>query len=358
MKIIDNYIAKTVIASILLVLTILVGLFTFFGFVDELDDIGKQHYGLWEAIQYVLLEIPRHLYELFPVSALIGSLWGLGTLADNSELTVMRAAGISILRIGLSVLRVGIVLLMLSMLIGETLAPLSGQYAKSMRATAQSEHESQQMVFSSRYGFWARNGRDFINIRTIFPDGRFGIISLYQFDEQKHLTTITYANTASYQQGQWHFSEVERTQLGRQQATLELLKNTTWNAVLRPELVKIVVIPPDKLSSWGLYNYIKYLSQNGQRTAQYELALWTRLSYPLVSVAMLFLALPFVFGQLRSVTIGQRILGGSLFGIGFHMLNQTVGNIGLVYDLSPALSACLPPLLFLLTAIILMRKII
>jgi lipopolysaccharide export system permease protein len=358
MKILDKYIAKTVLAGILIVLVVLVGLFTFFAFIEELDDIGKQHYGIWEAIEYVSLEIPRYIYELFPVAALLGNLGGLGILANNSELTVMRAAGVSILRIAMSVLNVGVVLLIVAMLIGETLAPLSGQYAKSMRAMAQSEHESQQMVFNSRYGFWARDGNNFINIRTIFPDGRFGTISLYEFDEKKHLTAIVYAQTAFYQNGQWLLEQVEKIHITNQQVSRELLKDSTWNAVLKPELVKIVVISPDKLSSWGLYKYIDYLKQNGQRTAQYELAFWARLSYPLVCITMLFLSIPFVFGQLRSVTIGQRILVGSLFGIGFHMLNQTVSNIGLVYDFSPAFSAWLPPVLFLMLAVILMRRVI
>ncbi|MDY6994932.1 MAG: LptF/LptG family permease, partial [Pseudomonadota bacterium] len=182
MKIFDKYLAKTVFTMIFIVLLVLVGLFTFFAFIDEIDDIGKQRYGIWEAIQYVLLEIPRHIYDLFPVSALLGSLLGLGILANQGELTVLRAAGVSITRIAFSVLKVGLLLLLLVMLIGEFLAPYSGQYAKDMRAIAQSEHQQQQMVFSSHYGFWARDERDFINIRTIFPDGRFGHISLYQFD--------------------------------------------------------------------------------------------------------------------------------------------------------------------------------
>ncbi len=357
MKILDKYLATSVLSSILIVLTVLVGLFAFFGFVDELDDIGKQRYGIWEAIEYILLEVPRNIYELFPIAALLGSLWGLGMLANNSELTVMRAAGVSIMQIALSVLKVGIVLLMLVMVMGETLAPLSGQYAKSMRATAMSDHEGHQMAFNSRYGFWARDGDDFINIRTIYPDGRFGGISLYEFDKNRQLTALTYARTAFYQESQWRLEQVETLRISPSQITREFLENTSWNAILKPELVKIVVIPPDKLSSWGLYKYIEYLKQNGQRTAQYELAFWSRLSYPLVSVTMLFLAIPFVFGQLRSVAIGQRILVGSLIGIGFHMVNQTVSNIGLVYDFSPMLSAWIPPLLFLGVAVGLMRKV-
>lgn len=355
---VDKYIGKTVSSSVLIVLLVLVGLFTFFAFIDEVDDIGKQRYGTWEAIQYVLLEVPLYIYELFPTATLLGSLWGLGILANRSELTVLRAAGISVIRIALSVLKVTLILLALTLLIGEVLAPRTGQYGKNMRAMAQSEHQNQQMVFSSYYGFWARDNNNFINIRTIFPDGRFGGISLYEFDAQWQLHTLTYAKTAHYEKGQWLLEQVERNHLTERHVTRELRDRVRWQAVLSPELVKIVIVHPDRLSSLGLYHYIQYLQQSGQRSTQYELALWKRLSYPLVSITMLFIAIPFIFGQLRSVSVGQRILVGALLGIGFHMLSQTSGNIGLVYNLNPLLSAFLPSILFLVIALILMRRVI
>lgn len=355
---IDKYIGQTVFAGILIVLLVLVGLFTFFAFIDEIDDIGKQRYGLWEAIQYVALEVPGYIYDLFPTAALLGSLLGLGMLANNSELTVMRAAGVSIVRIAISVLKVGLLLTFVVMLIGETLAPRSGQYAYNMRAIAQSEHEHQQMVFNKRYGFWARDGFDFINIRTIYPDGSFGWITLYEFDAAKHLHTITNARSAYYQNGQWKLQGVEKKQIEATQVIRQYLESTTWNAVLNPEFIKLVVIRPHQLSSLGLYKYIEYLEQNTQESAQYELALWARLSYPLIGTTMVFLAIPFIFGSLRSVSVGQRILVGALLGVGFHMLNQTIGNIGLVYKVDPALCALLPPILFLILAVVMMRRVV
>jgi lipopolysaccharide export system permease protein len=358
MKKIDKYIAKTVLAGILIVLLVLVGLFTFFAFIDEIDDIGKQRYELSHAIQYVLLEVPKHIYDIFPSAALLGSLLALGALANNSELTVMRAAGISILDIATSVLKLGLILTIVVMLIGEMVVPYSGQYAHNMRAIAQSEHANQQMVFSRRYGFWARDGNDFINIRTIFPDGGFGGVSLYQFDGKQNLKAFTYAKSAYYKYGQWQLYEVERQNIETEQVTRQFLPKITWNAILKPELVNIVVVRPNQLSSLGLYKYIQYLKENGQRTRQYELAFWTRLSYPIVSATMIFLAIPFVFGSLRTVSVGQRVLVGALLGVGFHMLNQASGNFALVYGIHPAISAFLPPVVFLLVAIRMMRRVV
>jgi len=356
MRQIDKYIGRNVFTGILLVLLILVGLFTFFSFIDEIDDIGKQSYGIWQAVQYIGLEIPRHIYDLFPTAALLGSLIMLGVLASNSELTVMRASGISITRIALSVLKIGGLLTLVAMLIGEFIAPYSEQYGQEQRALAQSEKD--YMAFSSRYSFWARDQQSFINIRTILPNGGFGQIALYEFTPEQTLTRVTYAQTAHYEAGQWVLNQVEKVTMGTgaTEAKREFLPQTTWKAILDPELIKIVVVKPRKLSSLGLYHYIQYLKQNGQESAQYELAFWTRLAYPLLAITMIFLAIPFVFGSLRNVAIGQRILVGAFLGIGFHMLNQIFGHLAIVYHFPVLLSAFLPPLLFLSIALLMMRR--
>lgn len=356
MKKIDRYIGQNVLGGVFLVLTTLVGLFAFFSFIEEVDDIGKHNYGLWQAVEYVLLEIPQNIYDLFPTASLLGSLIGLGLLVNNNELTVLRAAGVSIGRIALAVLKMSLILTFISMLIGETLAPRSDQYAEKFRAIAQSEQ--QRMAFDRRYGFWARDGNHFINIRSILSNGGFEAISLYKLDKTQRLQTFIFAKTAYYWDNQWLLEDVEKTTISNTEVKREFLKNMTWKAVLNPDLVKIVDIRPENLSSLGLYKYIQYLKDNNRRSAEQELAFWKRLSYPLVSTVMVLLAIPFVFGSSRSVTIGQRILVGALWGIGFFMLNQIVTNFGLVYNISPILSAFLPPLLFLGFTLFLLKRVV
>lgn len=351
----DRYISRQILHGIFLVLLILVGLFTLFTLIDEISEIGKNRYGLWQAIQYSLLSIPRQVYDLFPTALLLGSLLSLGTLANNSELTVMRAAGVSILRIVISVLRVGIVLILAVMLIGETLAPYTDDLAKELRLNAQSENQ-QQRHFRGQYGFWARDGQNFINIRSMLTDNTFGNVSLYEFDNHR-LTAIIHAKTAHYQNTQWTLQQVEKIQIEPHQVIRQTLPTLMWQAVLNPELVKIVILRPDKLSGFDLYRYINYLQQNNQRSVEYELAFWRRLSYPLTGATMIFLAVPFVFGSLRSVAIGQRILIGALLGVGFYMINQIMGNVGLVYEFNPLISALFPPILCLSVAMILMRRV-
>lgn len=356
MKKIDRYIGQTVLGGVLLVLITLVGLFAFFSFIEEMDDIGKHNYGLWQAIEYVLLEVPQNIYDLFPTAMLLGSLIGLGLLANNNELTVLRAAGISVERIAFAVLKVSLITTLIVMLIGEMLAPKTDQYAESFRAIAQSD--KQQMSFDRRYGFWARDGNHFINIRTILSDGGFGHISLYELDAHQRLRTVTYAQNAYYRDKRWLLERVEKTQVTDTAIERYYANELTWRAVLNPDLVKIVDVRPSKLSSLGLYRYIHYLKENNRRSAEQELALWTRLSYPLISTVMVLLAIPFVFGSLRSVTIGQRILVGALLGIGFFMFNQITGHFSLVYALNPIFNAFLPPLLFLIGTLFLLKRVV
>jgi lipopolysaccharide export system permease protein len=356
MRKIDRYIGLSVFFGIFIVLFVLVGLFTFFTFIEEIEDIGRQNYTTWDAILYVIYLMPRHIYDLFPTAVLLGTLVGLGGLANNNELTVIRAAGVSIFRITLATLQVSLVLTLLAMLLGETIAPQWGQYAKDLRANAKSSQQQAQTFSHRWYGYWGREGDDFISIQRILADGGFGDIVLYRFTPDQQLQTTVYARKAYYEQNSWRFYDVKKQEISIQGVYESTLNEYRWDAELNPELVKHVVVRPDKLSSLGLYEYIQYLKRNGQNSDEYELALWSRLSYPFVNITMVFLAVPFIFGSLRNVAIGERILTGAFFGIGFYMLNKTIGNASLVYGWHPIFSALLPPIIFLAITIYLMRR--
>ncbi|MCP4695964.1 MAG: LPS export ABC transporter permease LptG [Gammaproteobacteria bacterium] len=354
MRQLDRYIAKSVSANILLVLFVLVGLFGFFSFVEELDEIGAARYGLVQAIQYVILQTPRHIYELFPMAALMGSLLGLGVLANSSELTVMRASGVSIGRIVWSVMKIGFVFMLFVALIGEKLAPASEQHAKNLVSMA----KSKQIALQTKHGFWARDGRSFINIRRILPEGRLGDVSLYEFDELQHLIAASHAHTARYQEGQWILEGIEQTRLQDERISTRKLKQEKWDSVLSPVLINILILRPSRLSAEELYKYIRYLKENGQRSAKYELAFWLKVVYPLLIAVMIFLSVPFVFGTMRSVSTGQRVLIGTLLGIGFYIINETIGQVGLLYNISPLLCAVLPSAIFLALAVFLARRVV
>ncbi len=351
MKRLDRYIGKIILLNMLAVLLVLIGLFTFFTFIEEIDDIGTGHYGAFQALQYVALHIPRRIHELFPVVALLGSLLGLGLLANTSELTVMRAAGVSVARILWAAIKATLILLIVAIVLGEKLAPQAEQYAKKLRSLAKSEH----IALQTPYGFWARDGDSFVNVRGIQAGGRLSDVSMYRFSGEKRLEKIIHARRAYYQQGRWVLEELVETRLRPERVETFHKPRATWDSLLSPGLVGILILEPDKLSTLELYHYIQYLKQNGLRAAQYQLAFWQKVFYPLTAGVMIFLAVPFVFGSQRNVSMSQRILIGALLGIGFHIFNQAVGHLGLLYNFNPFLSAALPTLLFFLLGWGLMR---
>ncbi|MFQ5470570.1 MAG: LPS export ABC transporter permease LptG [Gammaproteobacteria bacterium] len=353
MKILDRYIGIAVLGSTLVVLSVLLALFAFITFVGELDDVGRGNYGLLEVTEYVLLRLPRYTYQFFPVAALLGSLIGLGLLASNSELVVMRASGISIKQVVLSVMKAGFLLMIMVIVLGEFVAIKSEQYAVEMR----SEAISKKISLKTQSGFWTRDGKNFINIETINPDGALTGVNIYQFNERHQLQVVTNAGSATYENGHWELEKIVRSEFVNQRVETTELPTTTWDSLLSPSLLDLVVIKPERLSWWELYRYSRFLENNELDSSRYSMKLWEKTILPFSTGVMVFLAIPFVFGPLRSVGIGQRILVGSLVGITFYMLNKMANYSGLVYELHPVISAVSPTLIFFAFSIYMMRRI-
>ncbi len=353
MKIVDRYIAKTVLSSTLLALLLLAALDSFFAFVSEVGSIGQGDYGMVQALQFIALTLPGRLHELFPVAALLGSLVGLGALASNNELVVLRVSGMSIARIIRAVAQAGLVLLVGAALLGEYLAPVSEQLAQTQRALA----ITRQVVMKSAYGFWARDGKRFVNIQRILPQSYLGGISIYTFDAQNRLISSTYAAMAHYQGGQWLLDDIQQSLINDAGVTTRHTAHDVWPSLLTPKLLSVVTVQPEDLSARDLYRYINYLRSNQLDAQRFELAFWARMIEPLAGMVMLILAVPFAFGPLRRVGAGQRILVGVLVGLAFYLINKTTGQVGLVYGLNPLFSAALPTLLFFAVGLVLLRRL-
>ncbi len=352
MKIIDHYIGRAVVTGTLLALAVLLAMFTFFAFIDRMGEVGQGNFGIWNVIEYVILTLPRRAFELFPIAAVIGTLLGLGTLAGNSELTVIRATGVSMGRIALAIMKGGAILMGIALFLGEIVAPPAEELAQTRRSLALSEN----LAMNTGEGFWVRDGMTFINIRNMLADDAMADIYIYEFDDARRLRMATYAKRATYKDDNWLLQDIRQSELSEKGVASRKLAKAEWSSVLGPDLLNVAVIKPEYMSIWGLYKYIRYLRENGQESAPYELGFWGKLMAPVITGVMIFLAIPFVFGPLRAVGVGQRILVGTLVGIGFHILNQTFAKMGLVYGLSPMLSATIPALLFFSVALWMMRR--
>lgn len=351
MRILDRHIGTTVLFSILVVALIVLGLDLLFAFIGELDDV-EGSYGAMDALVYTLFTLPRRLYEMLPLAALIGCLVGLGTLAGNSELTIMRAAGVSITRIVTAVLRPLLVVLLAGVLLGEYAAPYSENLAESRRAIAQGTEQA----FKSR-GFWHREGNDFLHINAVQPDGALRGITRYRFDGERRLLEASFASRATVEDDGWLMTDVQTTRFPEpDRSEVVSAPEERWSVLLSAELLRVVVLDPEVLSLRGIWHYQGYLAEQGLSNAQYRLAFWKKLLQPVATLALVFVAISFIFGPLRSVTLGQRVFTGVLVGFSFRIIQDLLGPSSLVFGFSPLVAVLGPILVLFVLGALLMRK--
>jgi len=353
LKLIDLYIGRIILSTTLLSVSVLLAISGLFRFIDQLRLTDRGDYTTLTAALFTLFSVPSDLVTFFPMAALIGGLIGLGMLASNSELVVMQAAGLSRLNIISSVMKTALLLMALVMAVGEWGAPVSEKFARDLRTKALSGGD---LLAAAQQGVWAKDGEDFVNIRQVMDNGDLKNITIYEFTPDLALQAIVHADSAQFFNGVWQLQQVSRLAFRDDKIEKHQWPEQRWRSGLTPDKLGVVSVKPELLSLKGLGEYLDYLEANQQDSSRYQLAFWRKASQPLTIVAMLLLALSFIFGPLRSVTMAARVLMGILTGFGFYMANEVFGPVALVYQLPPLLGAVTPSLLFIAAAIYLMNK--
>ncbi|MCC2617315.1 LPS export ABC transporter permease LptG [Aestuariibacter halophilus] len=351
-KILDLYIARTLLRTTAVSLLVLVGLSALIKFIEQMKYVGQGSYDMTTAGVYVLLSLPREIEQFFPMATMLGGLIGMGILASNSELVVMQSAGQSRWDIVRSAMKSALVMVLLVMAVGEWVAPVSETKAKEIRTQAISGGS----LFSSQQLVWAKDGNNFVSIGEVSTHSELRDVTIYEFDEELILRQITYARQAEFAGQHWRLSDVAYTFIGAEQIRGENVEQGIWQSTLTPDKLGVVTIKPEALSVQGLLDYIRYLENNSQDADRYNLALWRKVLQPVSVAVMLLMALSFVFGPLRSVTMGARIIMGVMAGFAFFISNEVFGSMSLVYQLPPALGAVLPSLVFASIAGVLLRR--
>jgi len=363
--ILDRYIGKAILTTSLLVLLTLVALAGIFGFISELDDVGKGNYSVANALQYIFLTLPSKAYLLFAPAVLLGSLLGLGSLATNSELTVMRAAGISNGRIIRAVLITGVGLMLLIALLGETIMPKAEQIAEEIRLTALEE----RLSVKGRNGLWLKSGTRYVNISTVMPDFTLLGVHIHEFDGVELVRAIRAARaikqTESESANDWLLQEIELTDFEDGEVSIKRIEAQNWSEFTTatdgnrnvPNLISVDVLKSlkgssESLSARNLYDQLQYLKENQLDSRNVELAFWTKITSPLATIVMLMLSLPFVFSSQRSGGAGQKIFVGIMLGIVYVLVNKLLTQLALANGFSPLVSAALPLVCFLVVAIL------
>jgi lipopolysaccharide export system permease protein len=351
MRTVTRYLTREIYKATALALVAFLGVFAFFDLIGELDDVGRGSYRLAHVFLFIALLAPGHAYELFPVSVLMGTLMVLAMLAANSEYTVMRVSGFSPLQAAWTLGRIGAVFVVLTVLIGELLAPEAERAARQVRLVRIGSAVGSEL----RTGVWVKSDTRFVNVGEVLPDTTLRNIKIYDFDPEFRLRSISQASTGHYAGANtWRLADVLETRFGDAGATVLSLKSVDWVSVLTPEMLSVLLVVPEKLPAWGLYQYIQHLSANKQRTERYEIAFWKKLVYPFAALVMMALALPFAYIQVRTGGVGVKFFAGLMLGVLFHFLNALFSHIAVLDRWPPFVAAALPSMVFLVTGVVMM----
>ena len=367
MTVVARYLAREIALGVLFVLFGFLALFAFFDLVNELDDLGRGAYRLQHAIAYVVLTLPSHVYELMPIAALIGAIYALAQFASHSEFTAMRAAGMGRKLALRGVVSVGAVFALLTAVIGEAVAPPAERLAQQVRLSA----IGQAVAGQFRSGMWIKDTlRDaqgnperlrFVNVGALQPDASLDNLQIFEFDPDFTLRSVIRAKRAVHDgASSWRLADIEETRFesGRTLDRLPTLRSRIvredardWPSELGPDIFRVAMLEPDRMSLIGLVQYTRHLKENRQNAERYEIALWKKIVYPLAVIVMMALALPFGYLQVRAGSIGYKVFAGIMLGVAFHFMNGLFSHLGLLNTWPAWLSVSIPSLVALAVAI-------
>lgn len=333
-------------------------LFFFFDLVDELRWVGRtgpQGYQLSHAMLFVVLSIPSHLYELLPITVLIGTIFVMARLAQSSEFTIMRTSGMGPWRAMRTLLTLGGFFVVLTFAVGDYIAPLSDKAAQLIKV----RHLGR--LTSGATGAWLKERQDdhsyAVNVRALTPDGGMLDIRIFEFDAKGLLASQTRAASGRFGDGGgWELKDVQRSsflQRGEDQAHVDRLNVPAlqWPTRISADMVAASLLKPDRMATVDLFQYIRHLDSNGQSAQRYEIEFWRKVFYPLSCLVMVVLALPFAYLHFRSGGIAGYVFGGVMAGISFFLLNNVFGYAGNLQNWSPWLTAAAPGLIYSLLSL-------
>ncbi|HLT05149.1 MAG TPA: LPS export ABC transporter permease LptG [Pseudomonas sp.] len=362
-KIHDLYVARVVVTTVLLTWAVLTGLDVMIsGLLAEVDDIGEGNYGFLTALTYVVYTVPRRAYMMFPTAAVIGTLMGLGVLAASSELTALRALGLSRKRLGASVALPLLLLTVVMIINAETLAPWAQRSADTMKAAA----KSSDLIVARYSGLWAREGQTFLNAQggqeRTGEDGSAVVelsqVRLFEFDGEGRLVSVANAATAEHDGDGWLLRGVRRVWFEERAVSETEVMEERWTSELDAAALATAgnLWRPRYQSAADLRSGIDYRQRNALDASEYEEHYWGRWFYPLNVLALVLAAIPFAFGSLRSGGLGRRLFIGVVFALGFWLLQNQFVRLAGVYQFDFRIAYLIPPLVMLAVSYFLFRR--
>ena len=358
MKTVRSLLHGEIIRAVTFVLLGFLALFLFFDLVDELQNLGhlaSQGYQLHHALLYVALKTPSHIYELLPISVLIGCIFVMARLAQSSEFTILRTGGLAPVKALSTLLQLGLVFVAMTFLMGDYAAPWADRQGVLIKARFQGN------LTVGQTGAWLKERqaqRHFaVNVRSFDGIRRMQNVRIHEFNEAGQLLAITSAPQAEIGDGLWQLQQAEEKSIQPPSAGQALQYRSVqhasmaWPTGISADMVAAAVLSPDRMRTWELFNYMRHLSSNNQNAQRYEIEFWRKVFYPLSCLVMVVLALPFAYLHFRSGNIASHVFGGVLAGISFFLLNNVFSYIGNINSWAPWFAAAAPGMLYTLASL-------
>lgn len=358
MKTVRRLFYREVILSVMLVTLGFVALFYFFDFVEELKSVGQHSasgYKIPQALIFVALMIPSHIYELLPITVLIGTIFVMARMAQSSEFTILRTSGLGPWRALRTLLALGGGFVIFTFAMGDYVAPLADKTAHVLKARFQGN------ITVGKTGAWLKEkqayGHYAVNVGALVPDGGMRDVRIFEFDNQGYMISTTQAQTAEFgEDDSWLLEKVDRTEFAStddkaSRVDRALVDNFRWPTLITAEMVAAAVLRPERMGTIDLFQYTRHLRANAQSAQKYEIQFWKKVFYPLSCLVMVVLALPFAYLHFRSGNIASHVFGGVMAGISFVLLNNVLSDLGNLQGWQPWLTAALPGLIYSLASL-------
>jgi lipopolysaccharide export system permease protein len=356
MKIRDRYITKTLLNYTLVVLLVWLSIYSFFNFLEELDSIGQADYTILEAIKYILLQMPNVVYKQASPVILLGCVLGMGYLATTNQLVVLRVSGNSVLKLTSITISTALIFVIVIIAFGEYFALLASEEAEKGRSKAL----GQSIVSHNQEGFWIRENGNYINVKNNIDGSSFIDITIYQVSPLNKIETIITADSANLDGPSISMNNTNITSISEINGSTEITskKRNSYNKTVSfdQDLIDSLKKEPKELTTWNIYKKIQFLSKNKQTSSVFEVELYKRLIKPVTLVAMILLAMLFIFGSNRDVSLGRKIFLGIALGLSFELISRISGALSLSFNFSPLMSAVLPTLVIIVLAIVLLSR--
>ena len=351
MKIKDRYIAKTLLSYTFVVMIVWLSIYSFFNFLSELNSVGKVNYTILEALKYVVLLMPEVAYEQATQLILLGAVLGMGHLSTTSQLLIFRASGVSVLKITLSTIKNAMIFLFILILMGELFAPSLSQYAEKDRSRAL----GQSSFSTNQDGFWIRDGDNFINVENNIDGSLFKGITLIEVNKNNQISRVIQSENGIFDGKSLNLNETDIFSIDSnndyENITIKERDALNKKVAFDQELIASLEKEPEDLPTLTIIKQIRFLTENKLRSDVFEVELYNRLAKPISLIAMILLAMLFIFGSSRDITLGRKIFLGVTLGLSFELISRLGGAISLSLEFSPFLSSFLPSLLAIIVAI-------